>query len=349
MRRLSDWFEVVNERWLLSDNSVSAAQWSNTRLLAFALLLFGPHIPRLGSVASVPSSLIDSRFRYPAGFLADESSGLLIGIALATVLVAGIALSGREVRTVGIATGVLLIVGNSILYTVEGAIVHHQWTAFVILMMSATLWVKRDLSWSPRLVLGWLFAWGLVTSAASKIWGGWLDPTSSAVLGQVDVQAASQGEFRFFARFMRSVLGESPLWELADIATIAIELGFVVAVLRPSWFRYGIFLLIGFHIAILLTLGISFAGILPAYIPFLAEKMPTTTLSSIAAGVLAAVVTVFAGVAVAFSIPDLSVWLVSWAPLPTYLASGLVLLLGPLFVIRSIQQRWPERRRQLWS
>ena len=220
----------VNARWVEADHEVTDSQWKNTRLIALGLLLLGPHLPRLGAVADVPDALINSRLRFPAGFLATGPSALLIALALATVVSVGLALGGFRVRIFGTAAALLLLVGNSILFSVENKIVHHQWVMYVVFVMSLTIWSGRDRVlgvWSPRLLLSWLIAWGLMTSALVKVRGGWLNLGQSVVRSQLDVQAVAQGRFPSVAQVLRDLLGESFLWEFADYATVGLELGLV--------------------------------------------------------------------------------------------------------------------------
>ena len=96
-------------------------------------------------------------------------------------------------------------------------------------------------------------------------------------------------------------------------------------------------MLIGFHIAILLTLGISFVAILPAYVPFFAEVMPRRSLPTVSAEALVAgVLSVVALVAVAASIPDATAWLLSWVPLEPEVVGGVALLLLPALFLRKV-------------
>lgn len=331
----------VNERWVAADRAVTDVQWKHTRLLAFALLLVGPHLPRLGAVADVPEALLNTRFRWPAGFLAAAPTPLLVGLGLLTVLCAGVAASGFRPRLFGVTAALLLIVGNSILFSVESRITHHQWAAYVVLVMSLTLWSRKSLifgSWSPRFVLSWLIAWGLLTSAMVKVWGDWLNPDFSAVRSQVDLQTAAQGRFASVGHALRDALGDSRLWELADYGTVALEVGLIFLVLRPEWFRAGILLLIGFHVGILLVLGISFVGVLPAYIPFFAEQMSKRGMAERTTAAIAGVLTALALFAVAVSIPDVSVWLVGHLSVPAVVLNLAMLFVIPALVLRRFVQ-----------
>lgn len=326
----------INDHWLSADRKVTRPQWENTRLLALALLLAGPHIPRLVAVANVPESLIDSSLRFPGGALATAPTYLLVALAAVLVLAASMGLSGIGVKGFGVATAILLLVGNSVLYSVEGKIVHHQWTSFAIAVMSWTLWSGRSTfseRWSPRFVLAWVLAWGLSTSALVKVRGGWLDPGFSAVRAEVEFQSIRQNDLTALSRFLREALGESFFWEIADYGTIALELTLLIAILRPSWFRIAIVALTMFHLSILLALGISFVGILPAYVPFVAEAMPTRTPQRKAVRVTAVVLGAMAMTAVLLSVPELTALVLTPLGVPKLVVDGGTLLIIPMFVV----------------
>lgn len=326
--------DSVNARWVEADREVGEARWRNSRVLAFALLLIGPHIPRLGAVADTPEQLIDSTLRFPAGALSSAPSTPLILFSIVPVIAAAFAMAGRSVRISGGFAAASLVVGNSMLYSVEGKIVHHQWTAIVLFAMAVTTWANPSVGvgrWSPRFLLSWLLAWGLSTSAIVKVRGGWLDPSFSAVRAELEHQSVRQLRLTEPASLVRDVLGDSFLWELADYATVLLEVGLIFAVLRPAWFRRGIVLMTIFHVAILLLMGISFVGILPAYVPFVAALLPQRQLPRL--GWLAAALGIASGATVIATRPDLTGVALSWSPLPDYAESGLALLLIPLLAV----------------
>lgn len=321
----------MNERWVASDGEVTGSQWTNSRILAMSLLLIGPHLPRLGAVSDVPEVLLDSRARLPLGFLASGPSLLLTGLSAILVVFAALTLyGGLRVRTFGLLTAFLLLAANSMVYSVAGKIIHHQWTAFAIALMAWTVWsgsttVGRGIS--ARLILAWILGWGLFTSALAKVWGGWLDPSYSAVRGELEVQGLNQAPWTAVASALRDNFGSSSLWELADYGTIALELGLVIAILKPSWFRLAVTLLILFHISILVLMQISFVAVLPAYVPFFAGYLPTAQLITKWQQILAVGLGLVATFVLLLRIPDPLGWLFSVLSAPSYLAGVLPLLL----------------------
>ncbi len=328
--------EAVNRHWVEADRRVGPAAWTRTRILSLALLLVGPHIPRLGAVADLPEELLDAKWRFPAGFLGVAPAPVLLTISLATAIYAAIALSGLRVRSFGVATAILLVVGNSVLYTVGGKIVHHQWTAIAIAVFSATLWSGKDTvfgKWSPRLVVAWILGWGLMTSALAKIRGGWLDPSTSVVRVELDLQAAAQGFFAPGNQLGIDFAGSSLLWELADYSTVVLEAGLVVAVVRPSLFRWAIVVLVGFHISIFVFLGISFVAVLPAYIPFMAEFLPRSSSRFAYSGWVAAALGAFTCALILRSHPDGTVWLMDLLGVPLENPAGVTLLIVPIMLV----------------
>lgn len=334
--------DSLNDRWVVADEQITDSQKVNSRILAMSLLLIGPHLPRLKAVAEVPESLLNAELRFPAGHLATAPTLFLLVLSLAPAVTACSTLAGVATRRAGLATSLLLIVGNSILYSVEGKIVHHQWTAVAIALMSWTLWSGRSKlsnKWSPRLILAWLLAWGLSTSAVVKVWGGWLNPNFSAVRTELEVQSIRQGGFTTAASSLRSLLGDSFLWEVADYGTVALELVLIVAVLRPAYFRAAVIMLSLFHLSILAVLGISFVAILPAYVPFVAELLPSAALAPRAVGAFAVLLGTLSIAALVASVPDLPTWagLLSGLPVPALVAAQLLVL--PALAIPLMRKR----------
>ena len=112
-----------------------------------------------------------------------------------------------------------------------------------------------------------------------------------------------------------------------------------MAVLRPDWFQLSVIALCFFHISILVLLGISFVGILPAYVPFIAVLMPQRALSQRSTAIAAAVLGAVAIAALLAPVPDPSSWLFSRLSVPTYLAGVPLLLAIPLVALRGTIRR----------
>ncbi|QEO13520.1 hypothetical protein FLP10_03140 [Agromyces intestinalis] len=102
------------------------------------------------------------------------------------------------------------------------------------------------------------------TSGIAKAATGWLDPTSSAVEAW-----ARQYEQSSSLRAVGETLLASDsllLWKSFDVATVVFELGFLVAIVSRRVTRWYVLGAVGFHLGILLVLGIDFSKLTLVYL-----------------------------------------------------------------------------------
>jgi hypothetical protein len=97
----------------------------------------------------------------------------------------------------------------------------------------------------------------MFTAGFAKVLGGWLNPFTQATQGHVARQVFVHGRRDLLAPWALSV-DEALLWELLDVATVAFEVGFLVAILHPATTRLFAAGAILFHTGVMLTMNIAF-------------------------------------------------------------------------------------------
>jgi hypothetical protein len=188
---------------------------------------------------------------------------LLAGLAGACIWLA----SGKwtVAASLVVAAGVLAL--DSIQYA-YGKIDHAHLLLYTPLILCA-VWGRRDegrATWQISL-LALVIALMMFYAGYIKLRLGWLPWESRATLGHI--LRFRSGE-RFESPLVEMALQWLPLtaWKTLDYATIAMEMGGVVAWLHYRVFRWWLLVAVVFHIAVLLTLGIFFWFNLLAYAAF---------------------------------------------------------------------------------
>lgn len=263
----------IANRWLVADQRLAVHQWGEARLLIGILLLVSSVVPRPGPALDLPAQMLETDNRLGATWLLSNIDPAALRM-LPLVIIALIVCFGVGVnpRLTGTTASVLILVGFTIVYSAGGKIVHMQWVPYSLLILSLAGWGEDRLEHSPRLLLAWIISWGMFMSGAAKIIGRWGDPSFSVVELRVLGFVAVDADSGTVASAAAPLLRDSIVAEVLDLTTIALEIGVLALVSSPTWFRRGLVVLLAFHIGIWQMLGISFAGILPAYVVFFAES-----------------------------------------------------------------------------
>lgn len=113
-----------------------------------------------------------------------------------------------------------------------------------------------------------VFAVALSTAAAVKV-SGWLDPTFSTAADMVRFYRVVQPDEALLASAALRL--PAVIWEAVDYATVAIEFAPLAFLFVPRAARKVVYLLVPFHLSILLVMGIDFSLYVLAYIPLVAH------------------------------------------------------------------------------
>lgn len=260
----------ILDHWLFDEFRLDGRSLGIYRIIfsTYVILFFGSG--SINSLRTVP----DAFYHPPYGpmLLFDGfPSPVFFSIIGVLVYVGAFALLlGYRTRWASILTGLSLAAGYGFLYSL-GKINHNMFVILVPLLMAWSKWgayysVDRLLGRAPREteVDGWPVAFmavclgvALFIAGMAKILGGWLDPSLQAVQTRIvryfylnDRQALLASTF--------ATLDWPLLWEVADWATVAVEVGLLFCVWNVSAFRGGLALLVFFHLGVLLTMDISF-------------------------------------------------------------------------------------------
>lgn len=260
--------------WIFDAYSVSPEGLGLYRIsyALFVLLFFLPGHAEYASFTFV-SSLPDLFFRPPPGpmqlisgmppALFFEGVHVLLIVSLTAVLL------GFWTRTASVATTLLFLVGYGFSYSV-GKINHNMLFILLPAGMAFSNWgvaysfdarsaseSQEGEAWPIALVV-LVTGFAMFTAGLPKILGGWLAPETQATQGRLLRQFVVHGRQDLLAPFALD-LHAPLLWELIDVATVAFEVGFLLAVLHPFTTRLFAAGAILFHTGVLLVLNISFA------------------------------------------------------------------------------------------
>lgn len=289
------------DRWLETwPGRLSTTDLACFRILyASVLLLFG--LPWWSWTADLPASwfapppgpvalLLSAP---PPAWLLDTGT-LLLGVLLGALLV------GYRTRLVSWAVPALWLLGDGVAYS-WGKIDHLQLVPMTPLFLGAAGWgdalsvdAWRGRIGSPRRWPITLFAvtiaLAMFTAGLPKVVGGWLSPATHAVRGLLL-------QYRFVLELDQLLadwvarLDLGGLWLIADFATVLVEGGLVLLLVRRSTFRLGLLALVGLHLGVLLTMSIDFIGNVLIYGAFFAwplrrragsaRPLPTTAVTAV--------------------------------------------------------------------
>jgi len=196
----------------------------------------------------------------------------VISVALLALLV------GLFTRWASVLLTLGFVLGNTFVFAL-GKIDHNLMTWLIPLILSFSGWGRHysvdallrkrgrpTYSW-PITLMSVLLGFGLFTSGIIKVVGGWLSPKTAMV------RAYFLRNYYNYDRegVLTDALLElqwSPFWEFQDWMTIFFEIGILVAILSPVFYRLFTLLAIFFHLMVYLILGISFTHFLIVYVLF---------------------------------------------------------------------------------
>lgn len=127
----------------------------------------------------------------------------------------------------------------------------------------------REAQGLPILLFAFTIGWGMLSAAAPKLAGGWLDPAREATRGYLAKDIAADDKLGALGPWMLT-FDNHLFWKALDYSTLAAEGFLIFLVLTPLLFRCWLALLACFHVAVYLTLGISFIDYTLVYAVFFA-------------------------------------------------------------------------------
>jgi hypothetical protein len=259
------------DRWLFREYAVSARDLAVFRVI-FSVTALALFLPRVRMLDALP----DTFYHPPPGPLSLPTrfppDGVTLGLEL--VLAVGLValLFGYRTTLASVVVSLAWLYGEGLLHST--AKVSHGVLLFSILPLflaaagwgrawSVDAWLRpRDAEprrW-PMALLALAIGGMFVTAAIPKIQAGWLDPSTQAVHRSILARADGPYLAGHAAAF-----DSRALWELVDLATIALEAGLVLTVVRLRWFRIALSTAVLFHVGVVVTLDIRFLAQVVAY------------------------------------------------------------------------------------
>ena len=204
-------------------------------------------------VTRLPDSFLDPR---PGPFLLMQSVPpvqVIHAIEVARVLALGALLVGWRTPTASVLVSLLTMTVYGITYSF-GKIDHTILLAVTPMVLAPSGWGGR---WSidawrgrrppargwPLALLAVTFGAAYANAGLAKAMGGWWHWDTQAAQGYVLRLVRMKGDVPLGA--LMESLDAPVLWELVDVATLAMEIGVLVCALRLRWFRSGLLGLVG--------------------------------------------------------------------------------------------------------
>lgn len=228
-------------------------------------------------VARLPDSFLDPR---PGPFLLMQTVppvGVIAAVEIGRALALGALLVGWRTPTASVLVSLFTMAVYGIAYSF-GKVDHSILLAITPMVLAPSGWGRR---WSvdawrgrrpptrgwPLALLAVAFGAAYATAGVAKAIGGWWRWDTQAAQGYVLRRVRTTGD-ALLGDVVESL--DAPLlWELADVATLGVEIGILVLALRLGWFRVGLVGLVGLHVAVFLTMGIDFGKMTYVYAAFL--------------------------------------------------------------------------------
>lgn len=250
-------------------------------LLASYLLLF--QLPIGTTLPDLPASLFHPPPGLPHAFGGFPSAAAVIVGNVVACSLAFMLMIGYRARASAIGLSLSLLLLSAWQFSV-GKIDHNLLAVMAPLVFAWSGWDKTWVAGPPPRAANaavddgrsgnrcaFLFAMivGLTMSTAglAKLYGNWLDTTTSATLGHaISVNWFEQRTALLFEPARRTM---SPwMWEAMDWAAVIFELAAGVAFLRRSWWRWWLVVAVFFHAGVWLKFAIVFAPSLVSYAAF---------------------------------------------------------------------------------
>jgi predicted DCC family thiol-disulfide oxidoreductase YuxK/uncharacterized membrane protein YphA (DoxX/SURF4 family) len=266
------------DSWLFKEYASDATSLGVARIL-FGVVLLTYALPGWTWIPGMAPS-----FYFPplglASFFRAPPPGMFFIVLNIIAIVSGVCmLVGLHTRTASVLVGTSLLVGNSFGYAF-GKIDHTILLVLVPLAGGAADW-GRSLSMDsqrsgvargqppawPLALLALLIGYAMFYAGYGKLMTGWLDPTRLAFRNVLILNHFSTGRSHALSSIALKVPA-GPVWELADWVAVGLEMAFLPAVLRRSWFVALCGVACLFHLANAVLLEISFAANVIAYSTF---------------------------------------------------------------------------------
>jgi uncharacterized membrane protein YphA (DoxX/SURF4 family) len=267
---------------------ISGAYAADSRVLAVLRIAFGIWVIAFPVdvtwIAQVPSAFFHARpglFYFVPG---PPNEWFLIGLMVAIAILGAMLAIGVATLPVSIALSAALITSSGLSYSYS-KVDHFMLFELVPIFLVFAGWGG---TWSvdayfrrrktgdqaphlsngmPLLLFAMTIGWAMLSAAAPKLAGGWLDPgryASRGYLARDIVQGEKLGPLGPLALNFDSNL----LWKFLDYSTLIAEGGLILVVFFPTVFRIWLILLASFHVGVYLTLGISFVDFVLVYAVF---------------------------------------------------------------------------------
>lgn len=247
--------------------------------IAYSLYLLVWGIPNFEWIAGSPNSFFNPPpYSIAALFSSFPPYWFLQGLSIATVIFSIALLFGWKTRWVSILLGLSIILGKSFAFSF-GMIGQDIIVWFVPILLAFANWGaafsidnklqdKNTVQNWPVTMMALLLGFGMFTAGLPKLLGGWLDISTQATRGHFYTQYLVVGDLKILAPFMRQLTNDL-VWEAMDWVAVFFELSFLVAVLKPKWFRTILCLAILFHTSTFLVFNISFHFQYSVYLLFI--------------------------------------------------------------------------------
>jgi uncharacterized membrane protein YphA (DoxX/SURF4 family) len=267
--------------WLVSQGYRLPEKALGLYRIAFCLfLILIKGTPDITWLSGIPDLLYDPPAIGPAAmFEGFPPQWVSIPLTILTAIAAACVLFGYRTRISSLSLFGLLLVTSTLTYTF-GKINHDELMAMVVPgLMAFSGWgntfsidaargVRYPNRGWPVAMIAMVLAFAMFTAGVPKLLSGWLDPRTAAVQGHVVHRVYAVGINDYLVLpLLRVDLGL--VWEIFDYFVVIFELAFLLAFLRPRLFRAWLVIAVGFHLANLLVLNISFTANLVVYLLFI--------------------------------------------------------------------------------
>lgn len=246
----------------------------------FSLFLLWMGISNDSWVSSIPNSAMHSPISILSFTDMVPPQWVFIGFYYSIYLCLLLILIGFRPRIFAILYMVIYLLTSSYAFSF-GKINHTFVYALPIIIMAFSPWnrvysffpePKRETdvlskSW-PIFLLSMLLGFGIFTAGLAKILGGWLN---------TDIQSTQV----FFYQYRYGIgwhdlmsdtfdkINSQFFWEFLDYSTVLFESVFILAFLKPKFFRFMILITLFFHLNVLLMFNISFTYAIGFYALFI--------------------------------------------------------------------------------
>ncbi len=268
-------------------SQIAEAYAPNLRFLAGLRIAFGLWVVvfpvDLSWVSRVPVEFFHPRPGLFALMHGPPSEPFLTGLTIATAILAALLIVGFYAVPVSLALSATLIMSSGISYSYS-KVDHFILFELAPIFLAFAGWGWR---WSidayiarhppgreapsargmPILLYAITIGWAMLSAAAPKLAGGWLDPDRYGTRGYLARDIAYGEKLGPLGPRMLE-LDAHLLWKFFDYATLIAEGGLIFMVLFPAAFRLWLLVLASFHVGVYLMLGISFSDYILVYLVF---------------------------------------------------------------------------------